>query len=412
MHGQLGVQGIYGIPQPINEPAFTLPERDRRWATLRSLMDEAGVDVLIVLPGWLASDALYIADTAGATIFPRDGEPTLILGGEASHYAIRQPSWIEDRLSATENGTPAAPYGKVIVQTLEKRGLLGRKIAVAGLQSHMFASVRQADGYASYTTVHAIAEAATQPIRDGTGIISEARYVKGEEEIARLAAAQRIAERSSDAMLDTAAEGVAQADVFAQMLMAQVQAGADGLYVAWAPGRWREHRHRYISTPPGVLTDGTYVTVELMPDIRGYEAQVCQPLVIGEPASEAAEIFELNARAFDRAFELLRIGNTFGEVEDGVGAVADGTPYEINMTLHGRGLGNDGPLLIPAGPNNAARKLPVTENTVFVLKPSAVPRSGERQMTRVFNVTWGETIVIRRDGAERLGTRPREFPVR
>ena len=92
-------------------------------------------------------------------------------------------------------------------------------------------------------------------------------------------------------MLDVAAEGIAQAEVFAQMLAALVQAGADGLYIAWAPGQWGEHRHRYVTTPPGVLSRGTYVTVELMRDIRGYQGQVCQPFVIGEPTSEAAEIF-------------------------------------------------------------------------------------------------------------------------
>ncbi len=412
MPEMFGVQGIFGIPQPINEPAFTLEERDRRWAAIRSLMEEASIDVLIVLPGWMVSDALYIADAPGVTIFPREEEPTLILGGEASHYAVRQPSWIDDRLSATEYGSPAVPYGKVIVEVLARRGLLGRNVAVAGLRSHMFASVRQVDGYASYTTVNAIAEATSQPICDGTGLVAEARYVKSQEEIGRIAAAQRIAERSAARMLEVAAEGIAQAEVFAQMLAAQVQAGADGLYIAWAPGQWGEHRHRYVTTPPGVLSRGTYVTVELMPDIRGYQGQVCQPFVIGEPASEAAEIFHLNGLAFDRAMELLRVGNTFGEIEDGVRSVADGTQYQINLTLHGRGLGHDGPLFIPAGPNNAARKLPVTQNTVFVLKPSAVPREGERQMTRAFNLTWGDAVAITGDGAKRLGTRVRELPTR
>jgi Xaa-Pro aminopeptidase len=95
---------------------------------------------------------------------------------------------------------------------------------------------------------------------------------------------------------------------------------------------------------------GTYVSVELMPEIRGYQAQAAQPLVIGEPNSQAQEIFEINARAFDRACAVLKPGATWGEVEDEVTAIAHGTPYEINLLLHGRGLGNDGPLLIPAGP--------------------------------------------------------------
>src|SRR6266571_3882363 len=87
MQGIRGVQGILGIPPPINEPMFSLGERDRRWARLRELMDQDGIDLLIVLPESITSDSLYIADTAGVTVFPRDGDPVLILGGESSNYA-------------------------------------------------------------------------------------------------------------------------------------------------------------------------------------------------------------------------------------------------------------------------------------------------------------------------------------
>lgn len=411
-----GVQGILGIPQPINEPAFTLDERDRRWTLIRELMAASDAEVLVVLPEWLSSDAMYIADTHGVTIFPRDDEPTLVLGGEASNGAVLQPSWIEERVSATPRGSTAAPYGAATVEVLQRRGFLDRKIAVAGLQAHTFASVRQPDGYACYSTVKAIADAASQPISDGTPILAQARYVKSEEEIHRLAAALRIAEQSVEAMLATAAPGVMQAEVFAQMLVAQVRAGADELHVAWAPGMWGESRHRYHTTPPGSLAVGTCVSVELMPEIRDYQAQVAQPLVIGEPSSQAREIFELNARAFDVALEALRPGATWGDVEQSVTAVADGTPYTLNLLLHGRGLGNDGPLLVPSGPHDFARDFTIEENTVFILKPFAQPRdipiSAQQVFARAYDVTWGDTIVIRPEGAKRLGTRARELPVR
>jgi Xaa-Pro dipeptidase len=53
-----GVQGILGIPKPINEPMFSSTERDRRWARLRELMADVGVELLIVLPQWMNSDSL------------------------------------------------------------------------------------------------------------------------------------------------------------------------------------------------------------------------------------------------------------------------------------------------------------------------------------------------------------------
>jgi Xaa-Pro dipeptidase len=410
MQGLNGVQGILGIPQPINEPPFTLEERDRRWATIRELMQERGLDVIVVFTDWLTSDTLYISDAQGLTIFPRDEEPTLVLGGEGCNFAVEQPSWMDDTISATEFGAYCS-YGEVAVSVLRRRGLLGKKIGIVGLRSHYLASVRQPDGYASYTSVKAIADAATQPIVDATDVLGEARYVKSEEEIQRLAAAVRVAEASAAAMVATAECGIAQAEVFAQMLVAQVRAGADALHIAWMPGVWGSRRHRYVTTPPGKLTPATYVATELMPEIRGYQSQVTQPMVVGEPTSQAKEIFELNAAAFDRALTLMQPGSTWGEVETGVKAVADRTDFKIQFLVHGRGLGNDGPLLIPTASHGFSQSLPIVENTVMILKPFAVPRELEHAGNRPYDVTWGDTIVVRANGGERLGTRERRLPV-
>lgn len=226
MQAMRGVQGVLGIPAPINEPMFSTVERDRRWGRLRALMDEEGVELLIVLPAWVTSDSLYIADTIGVTIFPREGDPILILGGEHSNYAVERPHWIDDRMSATPFGSTAPEYGLVTAEVLRRRGLVGRRTAIAGLRGDEYSSVRQPEGYAAHTTVSRIAEAVGgENIVDGTAILGRARYVKGVEEIARLAASVRVGEASLAAMADSAREGVAQAEVFGQMLLAQVRAG-------------------------------------------------------------------------------------------------------------------------------------------------------------------------------------------
>jgi Xaa-Pro aminopeptidase len=352
-------------------------------------MEEHNVDVLIVCPEWITSDSLYIADTHGVTILPRDGEPTLILGGEASNLAVEQPSWVDDRVSDSGSGSTAASYGRSTVDALRRRGFLDRNIAITGIKGHTLVSVRQPGGYASYTTVKTIADAASQPIVDGSPILGEARYVKSEEEIARLAASLRVAEASIEAMLDAAAGGIRQAEVFAQMLGAQVRAAADELHVAWCPGRWGEHRHRYVTTPRGRLESGVSVSIEPMPEIRGYQAQAAQPLVTGKPSARAEEIFELNTRAFDRACETLKPGATWAEVEDAAKAVADGTAYTISLLLHGRGLGNDGPLLTPSDSHSFGREFQVRAGTTFILKPFAIAEGATSPITRAYDVTLG-----------------------
>lgn len=249
---------------------------------------------------------------------------------------------------------------------------------------------------------------------DGTDILGRARYVKGEEEIQRLAASVKVGEASLEAMVAAAGEGIAQSEVFGQMLLAQVRAGADKLLVAWCPGPWGAPRHRYISTPPGELSLGLYVSTELMPEIRGYQAQVAQPMVIGEPSARAREIFERNSAAFDAGLSVMRPGRPWGDVFAAVDAAAggpDGTPFVL---LHGRGLGNDGPLVIPTAATSARAGVEddvILANTTFILKPYLAVPEAPAAYARTHDVTWGDTIVVTETGAQRLGSRRRELSV-
>ena len=59
------------------------------------------------------------------------------------------------------------------------------------------------------------------------------------------------------------------------------------------------------------------------------------------------------------------------------------------------------PLIVPGYRQEQVRNDPIRTNTVFVLKPYAyVPDQC------VYNVTWGDSVVVREDSAQRLGTRP------
>lgn len=415
MQGVRGVQGILGIPDPIHEPMFSTTERDRRWARLRELMSADGVDLLIVLPAWIDSDAMYIADNAGVTIFPVAGDPILILGGESSIDALEVPQWIDDRLSVTSLGSTAADFGRATADVLRARGLTGRRTAIVGLRGGRYSSVRQPEGYAGYTTVQRIADAVgAEHVVDGTDIVGRARYVKGDEEIRRLAASVRIGEASLEAMAATAAAGTPQLEVYGQMLLAQVRAGADKLHAAWCPGPWGAPRHRYVSPPPGRLDPGLYVSTELMPEVRGYQAQVAQPMVIGAPSARALEVFAANAAAFDAGLAALRPGRRWGDVFAAVEDAVAGTPGRMFTLLHGRGLGNDGPLVIPTAASNARADVAedvILENTTFILKPFLEVPEAPASFARTHDVTWGDTIVVTATGAERLGTRPRELTV-
>ena len=127
--------------------------------------------------------------------------------------------------------------------------------------------------------------------------------------------------------------------------------------------------------------------------------------MVGEPDPQTEQVWQLNAAAFTRACELMKTGATWDAVEAGVKEVGRDSGYEIDFLIHGRGLGNEGPMLIPVDTHEPFKGLPLRANSTFVLKPFAYPPNS-RYIARQHDVTWGDTIVVRDHGAERLGTRP------
>lgn len=384
--------------------AFSLQERDRRWSRVRELMAEQGVDVLVAFHQWMPGDALYLANRQGAVIFPLEGETTLI-GGRAEPQP-RPDSWIRDVRGATPSGTTAAPWGAAVAQRLKELRAGQKRVAIAGLRSGLYTLVRQPEGYANYSSVAEVRKALPRAkIVDGTPILTEARYVKSEEEIEAIRQSVQVAEASADALAEHAGPGIAAAEVYAFMIFEQARRGADP-YVAWVGGPWGNPAPRSVGPPPGTLETGWFINNEIEPGVAGYTCQIDQPVCVGPVPSLAQEMFELGKAGFERACALMRPGATWGEVEDGVRLLARGSGLELEFLLHGRGLGNDGPMLIPTDGHDHARNDPLRANTVFILKPYAYPSGGSNyDDAHRFNVTWGDSVVVRPDGAQRLGTR-------
>ena len=51
----------------------------------------------------------------------------------------------------------------------------------------------------------------------------------------------------------------------------------------------------------------------------------------------------------------------------------------------------------------------IEADTVFIAKPTVFPRSAERVVARSHDVSWGDMVVVKDGGAERLGTRPQRL---
>jgi hypothetical protein len=83
------------------------------------------------------------------------------------------------------------------------------------------------------------------------------------------------------------------------------------------------------------------------------------------------------------------------------GAAAGAT---AELTMHGRGAGDDGPIITSHARSPRQLSVALRENMVFIFKPSAKASDGSTS-------TWGDTILITAKGGQRLGKRPHDLAI-
>jgi Xaa-Pro aminopeptidase len=73
--------------------------------------------------------------------------------------------------------------------------------------------------------------------------------------------------------------------------------------------------------------------------------------------------------------------------------------------MHGRGQGDDGPIITPHARSPRQLAVEMQENMVFICKPAAISADGEHICQ------WGDTVVVTKSGGRRLGKRPHDLAV-
>lgn len=395
----------------MTEQALSVQERDRRWASVREHMAEAGIDVLVSFPEWVPGNSIYLANEDGTVIVPKDDEPTLLVArGDFEGVGQR---WI-DKVQAGVKGPDGARNGRRAAEFLAAANLpKGARVGVAGLSAGRYAAVRYPEGVAPYTSVKELADLLEGiEICDGTPVLDKARYIKGPEEIQALQRAVGYAERSVEAMVANARSGVRASSVYAKMMAAQLEAGSQYAYIVWRSGQWGGKAPRHTATPTGTIADGWFLNNEIAASDLNYGCQIGQPVSIGPAQTKATELFEAGKAAFQKACEVMRPGARWVDVEEAVKATSAGSPYKVEFLVHGRGLyryspmlaDGDGPLIIPGGDRSELQNETIKENTTFVLKPFALLPGDKPEL-----VGWGDTVVVEAGGVRRLGTRAHEL---
>ena len=381
-----------------------MKERDRRWSLLRAAMKRADFDALIALPHeghWdqFGCDTRYVTQIGGTQtevgcVVPLEADVTAVVRGEneIEWWGLAQ-DWVTDIRPSRRS------YGEPVIDRLkEVRAARVGVVALSGM-------VRAPEGVVPWGTFEKIRTALPEvKFANATDVMQQVRSVKSAEEVSFIEKAAEIIGHANEVLIQHAKVGVGEHELIAEMLREIVRRGGEpitmmlfgtgGPEVPWA--------QRVFTTRK--LKAGDLINTEVEGKYAGYIAQALQPISLGPKPKELEKIFDATKVIFDRMVTFLKPGISFGAVAKFYQDEVTAAGYEPDGALmHGRGLGEDAPMLWGARKDFPEKDQLLKEGHVFILKP-ACKRGFMRDSIRA-----GDTVAIEANGARRLGKRELTF---
>lgn len=396
-------------------PRFSLAERDRRWKAVRESMAQHRLDVIVTPQNTghstdFQANTRYLTHCGGggdsdiAAVFPLEGEVTAIATTAAARWPTVQ-DWTKDVREARRN------YGKVIVERLKELNVERGRIGITGLGE--VEGTRTPEGTILHGTWKQIREAFPQAeLVDATPVLAEIRYVKSPEEIDVLTRSMEIVELGYQAEIEAARPGVKDWDVWAATQYALMRNGSEmPVHCNWISGK---NPRRTLTRPSmRILERGDLIINEVEASWIGYRAQGVQPVFVEVADPKHKELIKVQREVFNRVMENLKPGITVKELaeltrkagEETAPASGPAGGARAELTMHGRGAGDDGPIITSNARSPRQLAVELRENMVFICKPSAITTDGSSIST------WGDTVVVTPRGGRRLGKRPHDLAV-
>jgi Xaa-Pro aminopeptidase len=389
--------GSGAYPRPVG-PRFSLAERDRRWDKVRKLMARDGLDAILCLTNSSSWDhghanGRYLSAIGGnaaqvSVVFPLQGTVTAVTGAiPATDYWLKSQDWVTDIRQEFFNATPT------VIARLRELKLDTGKIGIAGLRG----VARAPDGIVIQGAYAALAGQLPRAVLvDATALMDEARFVKSEEELSMFFQTAKYLENAVEILKAEARPGVPECVVYGRTMGSLIAQGSEpNTLFLWAAGA---PVPPVVATLPSQRPLGTkdVVMVEMDASVCGYRGHVALTTWVGGVDEVDRAMAGIQYEAFKRCCEAMKPGLPMAALVDVCSQLSSG-PFQCKPIVHGRGLGNDAPVLVVQARDERTAQWRLEKNSVFVVKPVVSTADGSRK------VIWGDTVVVSNDGAKRFG---------
>lgn len=381
------------MPNRSEYPTFSDGEIASRHAKVDALMDEARIDALLLYgTGRFANEIYWLTDWPGsreAYVLFQTGEEPVVLTQLYNHVPMaRVMSVIEDVRWAGANTADTA------AELVAERGLAGKRVGLVG-----------AIPYRHYLKFQDRVPG-TEWV-DLSGRFRMLRTIKSTQEIERIRFASQLTDRSLEALAAGLKPGLKEIDLPALLEPVYLEAGGTaGIhFMTSMPMRAPNFQVPAQFQSSRTLDVGDCLITEISGAYWGYSGQIHRTFSLGEgPIPEWRDLHAAGVEAFEVIEGLIKDGTTTGEVEEAA-EVIHRRGYSIyDDLLHGA---NQYPPIIQTKTTRRHNAADVTfrENMVVTIQPNVITKDEK------MGLQFGETVIVRKDGCERLNHFPREWVV-
>ena len=383
---------------PENLPkSFSKAEMDRRWAKLRQWMNRAKYDCLLIpaRPGGNADVKWVSESNANWVVFPANGTPTLIFrgGDDSRSVADNSPVQFDLRVSRFNRS-------RVIIDRIKELGMQESRIGVGNLSGQM----RNDEGGVSHITMTNLINAFPKAkFESAVQLLMKVKLERSSEEIQVLRLASRISELAIRTLVETAAPGVAQRDVWFQVFKTLLDASGE------EPQRLSIRGGGEGNTAGGRPLDEKFIAGQICS--QGNGRPVClvtrrrsiKPFALAHPLPPiwdsamkyCIEIYEIpEGHLRNPAMSFQEYGELYQKKVE-----ARGSAY-WGVVFHTAGASGDGPRMGPNRPDENGDHIPQTGAWCSRSKPRFAIEGVETPSAQ-----FGSPVLITETGAEHLGVR-------
>jgi Xaa-Pro dipeptidase len=355
----------------------------QRLGRVQAAMAERGIGTLIAFYGsqhnMLRSDPiLLLADFRvigpGALIIRTTGEPTLIISPPWDLARAKENTPLTD-VRAVEEGKLADAIADAVGNLPKPLALVGRDVMPLGFARDLCRAL------------------GSEPV-DGGDVIKATIATRTEIEVDRIAKAAKIADEGFRVLTEAAEVGMREYELAAILDTTMQSLGAEDNFGLMSTG---PHNVAIRAVCDRRLEAGDVIVGEITPCYRGYFAQLCRTLILGEPTALQREKYDMLLRAEAAGFAAAKPGHSSSNIAKAVNEVIGGAGYaeyckQPYMRTRGHGLGLGG--VVPYDVTEDSSPT-LERNMTMVIHPNQyIPETGYMML--------GDTVVIEENGPRPL----------